>query len=218
MLKQVFFGENWIITPEKFDPNTNKKPDLLVEKVVTLESNKKIPTLYLIMELKSSEGNRFEEAVAQSVENIFETIDETGNAVRDAKGMATEDASFDVYVVAQRGTKIGFFEYHNHDMEELNIPHFRGCTSLTQDCVNGYEDEIVLHRKPNDLDILFHNSDNLRTEKLKGKDAEKIQAIRAEAEKYTTPCVFDLEKHEEEINLLFNHILLHKPRTSVDLR
>jgi len=170
------------------------------------------------MELKSSEGDRFEEAVAQSVENILETIDEMGNAGTGAKGMATKDALFDVYVVAQRGTKIGFFEYHNHDMEELNISHFRGFTSLTQDCVNGYKNEIVLHHKPNDLDILFHNSDNLRTEKLKGKDAEKIQAIRAEAEKYTIPCVFDLEKHEEEINLLFNHILRHKPRTSVDLR
>lgn len=32
MLKNVFAGDEWIITPEKQDPNSRKKPDLIVEK------------------------------------------------------------------------------------------------------------------------------------------------------------------------------------------
>jgi hypothetical protein len=194
ILKKVFIGDEWIITPEKQDPSSGKRPDLTVEKTSQpsthspqdLESN-----YHLLMELKSSTGDRFEEALVQLVGEAAETLEE----------------QIEVYVVVQRGTKIGFFEYHNDvsNLDEENIAHFRGCVSLTQDYKIQGNDTRVLLNKPNDLELLFHNYNNLRTQ----------NEIRQEAADYNIPCVFDLDKHEQEINFLFNHMVNNPPRSSV---
>lgn len=143
------------------------------------------------MELKSSTGDRFEEAIVQLVNEIAETAEDL----------------IEVYVVVQRGTKIGFFEYHNDvsNLDEENITHFRGCVSLTQYYKINGNDTHVLINKPNDLEHLYHSYEKLR----------KTNKIREDANDYDIPCVFDLDKHEREINFLFYHMANNPPRSSV---
>ena len=113
----------------------------------------------------------------------------------------------EVYVVVQRGTKIGFFEYHNDitNLDEEEIPHFGGCISLTQSYQIDGIDQVILDDVPKDLDLLYHNIARLRT----------TSVIRKEAEKYTNPCLFDLDKHEKEINFLYHHMANNPPRSSI---
>lgn len=40
--------------------------------------------------------------------------------------------------------------------------------------------------------------------------------IRNEAKAYTVPCVFDLNKHEREIDFLFDYITKHVAREGPD--
>ena len=118
-LKSYFITNIWIITPEKGDPNSKKRPDLVVEKVNTV-AGKRIP--YLIMELKSKTGDRFEDALNQTINEITDTMDMT----------------LDAYIVIQKGTRIRFFEYPNDIDPEKNIlPHFKKCLSIMQ----GYQND-----------------------------------------------------------------------------
>ncbi|KAI9706148.1 MAG: hypothetical protein M1812_008249 [Candelaria pacifica] len=188
MLSLVFNEPFWIITPEKRDQYSNKRPDLVVEKLdnTTMESRH-----YLFMELKSSKGDRFEDALAQVVEEIAETMEET----------------IEAYVVVQRGTKIGFFEYHNDqsNLDEEGIPHFKGCVSLTQDYLIEGRNSTVSSHWPEDLELLYHDHNRLR----------KTTDTRTDAKEYEQACVFDLDKHEQAISFLFSHVKNKEPRSSV---
>lgn len=189
MIHSVFQGPKWIITPEKTDKTSNKRPDLVVERLNDANTEAEH---YLFMELKSSTGSdRFEEAVAQIVNQITETMED----------------GIEAYVVVQRGTKIGFFEYHNDisNLDEDGIPHFMGCVSLTQSYEIGGVLATVLPNPPPDLDLLYHNYTRLR----------KKTETRDEAAVYRTKCVFDICKHEKDIEFLFDHMVNQKPRSSV---
>lgn len=192
MLKSVFSDDEWIITPEMVDRHTSKKPDLVVEQVLHTSS---VPSAryHLMMELKSSKGDRFEVGLNQVSSHIAETVE---NQV-------------DLFIIIQRGTKIGFFEYHNDrtNIDEEGIPHFRGCISLTQDYYAGDHFQRVLEEKPAGLLPLYHDTDNL--EGLKDLEG---QGVRNEASRYIYDCVFDLDQHEEEINFVLHYILTHQPR------
>ena len=198
MLMAVFSGRNWIVTPERQDPNTRKKPDLIVEGV---NSQMKSPELRLLMELKAVNGDGLEKVLAQTVDpNVLaETVQDMG----------AETGQYEFYVVVQRGTKIAFFEYHS-DIdsmeEEIVIPNFMGCISLTQ---NYDTTKNVLQDMPEDLGPLFEDSGRKQKQLKKKKDQE----VRELARNYTEPCVFDLEKHEEYINFLFNYMAKEKPRS-----
>lgn len=191
MISSVFHGPFWIITAEKTDTTSKKRPDIVVEEAY--DDEKKEPGPYLFMELKSRTGDRLEEALNQVVEEIAETM----------------ESSIEAYVVVQRGTKIAFFEYHNDisNLDDEGIPHFRGCISLTQSYNIQGKEKAVLNNKPNDLENLYQNYDRLR----------KKTDLRDEAKEYEEPCVFDIGKpeHEDYINLLFHHMANKEPRSSV---
>jgi hypothetical protein len=188
MVSSVFRGPKWIITAEKIDTNSKKRPDIVVEKLNSTDTESEH---YLFMELKAKDGDRFEDALAQVVFEIAETMEDT----------------IEAYVVVQRGTKIAFFEYHNDvdNLDEEGIYHFKGCVSLTQSYDIRGVNTPVLKDIPNDLDYLYHDNSRLKNQ----------TEIRAEAASYNTPCVFDLDKHGQEINFLFHHMANHKPRSSV---
>lgn len=204
MLMMVFYGENWVVTPERRDPSSNKKPDLIVEKVTS--KTKEVPELYLLMELKAVKGDGLEKALAQTVnpDVLAETLEE----------MSSQTGKYELYVVVQRGTKIAFFEYHS-DIdsmeEEMGIANFRGCISLTQNYKTAGK---VLQDKPNDLEPLFEYFPRMKEQLKKPEDQE----IRNDAKKYTERCVFDLEKHEKYINFLFHHMANKEPRSWLSAR
>lgn len=100
-------------------------------------------------------------------------------ATMDEVGLSTGDRhQFEVYIVIIKGTKIGFFEYHN-DQDELddnNIPHLRGCTSLTQDYEIRGRMATVLENKPDGMEPLYHNTRLFLGDLKNGKN--KIYAMR----------------------------------------
>jgi hypothetical protein len=201
-LKEIFFDQNWAITPEQMDPNTKKKPDFVVEKAIQPNSLQSIPgptitmKLHLAMELKK-EGQRIEDALVQLCESLEETIDTKGNI---------HNSEFEIFAVVQSGLDIGFFEFHmdESNLDEEGIPHFRGCVSLTEDyLINGVL-QVPIPNKPNDLKNLFLNYDKLRKE----------TPVRSDAKKYTTPCIFNLEKHQQLVHDIFQHMANHEPRSS----
>lgn len=191
-LKEIFQDERWAITPEQKDPMTGKKPDLVVEEAF----QGSILVLHIGMELKK-EDERLEDALVQLRDALLETVDRKGN---------TNNSRFEIFAVVQAGLDIGFFEFHSDqdNLDEEGIPHFRGCVSLTQDyAINGTMTS-VLPNKPNDLENLFYNFQNLRI------DTE----VRRDASKYLVPCIFNIERHQEEVHFLFQHMEKHSPRSS----
>lgn len=200
MSNLVFTGDGWMSTPERRDNNSKKIPDWSVHKLYFNKKGQRGAKPHMLGEYKSAKGDRFEKALAQTVHEFAETMDEVGLAT----------GQYEVYIVVQRGTKIGFFEYHNDiSFWDGDIPTFRNCTSLTQDYeVDGIM-TTVLEDKPDDMEPLYYDTKYLK--KLQDKDE---QAIREEAAEYEEPCVLDLDKHEDQINFLYHHILNNEPRTS----
>lgn len=193
MLKQVYYGPSWIITPEKTDTHSKKKPDLVVERA-TPTAQGDMMEVHLLMELKSNDSAiRFEEALAQVVFEIEETMEDT----------------IEVFVVVQCGMRIGFFEYHNDQsiLNEEGIPHFRGCISLTQSYHIGNALTHAFPNHPQDLGRLRYDYDS----RLKD---EKRKDIRDDARDYQVPCIFDIARHENDVNALFHHMVSHAPRSS----
>jgi len=194
MLKQVFNAPFWIITPERKDPESKRKPDLVVERVVHTAQGYQFAT-HLLMELKANKPTvRFEEALAQVVDEIQEAMEN----------------QIEVFVVVQCGMKIGFFEYHNDqsNLDEEGIPHFRGCIYLTQIYNIGNAPAQVVPNLPQGLGRLRSDSSSQLTN-------PKRIAIRDEAARYQFPCLYDLAKHENEINFLFDYMLNNAPRSSI---
>lgn len=189
MVSSVFNGPQWIITGEKIDETSKKRPDIVVEEM-NPQGTDACP--YLFMELKANNAkDRFEDAVAQVVSEIANTM----------------ESKMEAYVVVQHGTKIAFFEYHNDvsNLDEEDIPHFKGCVSLTQSYLIGEEYSSVINNLPDDLDKLYHNY-----RRLKNKTE-----IRTEAALYDIPCVFDIDKHEYWINFLFHPMVNNEQRSSI---
>ena len=114
----------------------------------------------LVKEIKRSNGHRMEEALNQSVKDIAQTLDYL--------------QTFEVFIIIQRGFRIGLFEYHNDisDLDEEDIPHFLGCVSLTATYNIGGQPSTILpvQNIPNVLP-LYHDTQRLRevTDKEKRK-------------------------------------------------
>ena len=76
----------------------------------------------------------------------------------------TMEDSIETYVVVQRGTNIGFFEYHKYisNLDDKKIHHFKGCVSLTQSYPVDEIEQFVINQVPKDLDPLYYDSEKLR--------------------------------------------------------
>lgn len=188
--KHVFSNDDWIITPEKADKSSNRKPDLTIERLTenALE-------IHLYYELKKDKGDRMEDALHQTIVSIIETLDLQGS---------NKSQEFDVYVVIQRGMEIAFFEYHNYAslLDDEDVENIKGAVSLTQPFrVNGVLTEII--PIPHGAGLLFREASGLDME----KDGRK------EASRYKIPCVLRLDVHEREIDFLFHHMATNKPRS-----
>lgn len=191
--KQVFQDTCWIITPEKSDPFTNKRPDLTIDKINQDGTCK----LHAIYEVKRVQGDYMGSAVKQSLISFTETMDNQG----------TKSGIYECYIIAQRGLDIAFFEYHNDltNLDEEEIPHFRGCVSMTY---HG-ENQIEILDAPAKAKPLSHDMVNSRPE------AEDAIQLYHDAKNYEIPCVLNLLEHPREIEFLFHHIATNAPRSSI---
>lgn len=142
---------------------------------------------HLLMELKSNDPTiRFEDAVAQVVKEIGEMMEKI----------------VECFVIVQCGTRIAFFDYHNDqsEMDFEGISHFRGLVSLTKD----FRGKIAMQNKPDDLLPIYHNTSRLRSQ----------TKVREEASEYEEECVFDLTKHKDHIDFLFDYVSCNRARDS----
>jgi hypothetical protein len=147
---------------------------------------------YLLYEVKSSTGDRLEEALHQTVSDP------------DLMLWADSYTKAGFYIIVQRGYRIAFFEYHNNtnDLDYCGIPHLWGCVSLTYPLKDKGTIKHTLATLPEDLLPIYHDYEKLKKE----------TPSRTEAKKYTEECVFDIRKHTQEINELFHYILTNEPR------
>jgi len=201
-LKEVFTDGKWAITPEQRDTSTDKKPDFVVEEAIRNEDGRTVQLWpHLCMELKKVGGDRMEAALNQLCKAIEKTVYYKGN---------TSGGAFEVFAVVQVGLDIGFFEYHfdQPSLDGEGIPHIDGCVSLTEDYLLGEEMTKPVANKPNDLNMLYFN-----TGRLKGTNPDD-QKIRDKAKEYTTPCIYNLERHQQEIHDIFLYMANNKPRSS----
>jgi|SRR5277367_3547408 len=115
LLNNYFPKEKYITTPEQTQLS-NKRPDFTVERV---EDDKLIP--HLFVEVKSLINSNFNDILDQLSGTILETVDYMGI-----------ENNLAVFVIAMKGTKIAFYEYHSYVclLEEYDLPNYKGFIPL----------------------------------------------------------------------------------------
>ena len=140
----------------------------------------------------------------QAVKDIASTIDRKGNEDKDK-------SAFEVFIIVQTGLDIGIFEYYNgaSDLDQEVIEDLKGCVSLTQD-TREYETRVmnpaVVPSATVGLKRLMFDD-----QRLQGV-ADDEQEVRDDASSYPTPCIFNIDEHEHEINLMMLHMITKEPR------
>ena len=206
MLKNAFRGRNWIITPELSITETKLKPDFVVENIRTMPNagTDVFAFIHLAVEIKSANGLEMEQAFQQVVFAVESRLpDEASHLVKVFHGM---------FIVVQRGIFITFFELHCDKnkrtyesvdtLNELNIPNFYACTSLTQEYMG----------KPAVL-VPGENVLCLSSETKGTSTKDEVVETRKQAKKYDIACVFNYIQHAKEISFLFDYMANNEART-----
>lgn len=201
------FQDLYLVTPEKHDSNTNKKPDITIEIYDPEEPD--YSRVHAVYELKKKEGDVFEKILDQLKTAIYESAD--------------IDQNFEIFALAQRGMEIGFFEYFSYgnllDGDDIDdddvIENFRCFVPIT------LKNNRLVCQSPEDeesrekVDNLLENMSTEKKGKMKHLVDRTVRGgniFTKEAQKVKTQCVFNLNRHEEEIDFLFNHLATTLPR------
>lgn len=193
------FGKDFLITPEMFNIQTNRKPDFTIEKLDQESAN--LTKFHAACEIKKHHGEHLEKALDQLVKAIRLICDETG---------ITE-----IFLIVQRGLEIGFFEFSPllfEDLDEQKIDHFRGCVPLTFYNDNIISDNGVTDRLIKEMTENLQGVKHLLYRNTKKSNDPEIEELLQDADSLQTPCIFNLEKHKYEIDLMFHHIATANPR------
>jgi len=115
LLHHYFPLDKYIMTPEQIQPVSRKRPDFSIE---ILENDKFIP--HLFVEIKSLVNSNFNDIMDQLYRTVLETVD-------------LGDTNFSVFVIAMKGTKIAFFEFHSFVslLDEYGINNYNGFVPLS---------------------------------------------------------------------------------------
>lgn len=115
LLQHYFPLDKYIMTPEQIQPLSRRRPDFSIE---ILENDKFIP--HLFVEIKSLVNSNFNNIMDQLESTVLETVD-------------LGDTGFSVFVVAMKGTKIAFFEFHSFVslLDEYGIKNYNGFIPLS---------------------------------------------------------------------------------------
>lgn len=185
------FSEDYLITPEKTDPLSKKRPDIVIEKFI--ENDKDSSKPHVVIELKKKGGDSFHKILDQIFTAIIETFHET--------------ELYQVFVVAQRGLEIAFFEYHQVGiaLEPYGIENYKGFVPILQT-------HYKLYTRPEDkesrktLDDMLKRMLDEKKNKMKNLAASNLKSL----------CVFDIREHGREIDTIFHHMARAKPREFMD--
>ncbi len=116
LLQHYFPLNKYKTTPEQIQAMSRRRPDFSVER---LENDEKfIP--HLFVERKSLVNSNFNDIMDQLYGTVLETLD-------------IGDSDFSVFIIAMKGTKIAFFEFHSFVslLDEYGINNYKGFVPLT---------------------------------------------------------------------------------------
>ena len=113
LLQHYFPLNKYITTPEQIKYFSNRKPDFSVERL----KNNTYFTPHLFVEIKSLINSNFNEILDQLYDTILHTVDHN---------------DFSVFIIAMKGTKIAFFEFHSFVslLDEHGIENYMGFMPL----------------------------------------------------------------------------------------
>ena len=186
LLQHYFPINKYITTPEQIQDISRKKPDFTVER---LENEKLVP--HLFVEIKSLVNSNFNDIMDQLHDTILHTVDNHG----------LSGGSFSVFIIAMKGTKIAFFEFHSFVslLDEYNIANYKGFIPL------GYNipasEFFSINSKATLIDYLQHIS--------KVDVPSKVEVLKALGVEYTSkikhPHIWDLlnKDHSDYVHNLF---------------
>lgn len=192
LINHYFDKNKFITTPEQIQPSM-KRPDFSVER---LENGDKLVP-HLFVEIKSLINSNFNNILDQLFDTVLETVDSMGF-----------DNKFAVFVIAMKGTKIAFFEFHSYAnlLNEYNIPNYKGFIPLGY-IIPGFE-FFDINENASLIDYLKHIS------KVDvSHDKQKLLDLGVEStSKIKHPHIWDLlnEKHEHYVHNLFRYMAENK--------
>lgn len=199
MLSRHFTGD-FLITPEKIENQSKKRPDLTIEKL-----NENVPNVsvyHVAYELKKKD----------SEEQLYDALNQVTKAIGQ---ISEEEGSVEMFVIVQRGMELGFFEYFSYKnmLDEEDIENFKGCVPLTykHKSLLFVEEEAekklseIIKNLPSDLSHLI-------SKPLRRKSSDTLN----EADNIQTLCIFNLNIHKNEIDSLFHYIATFSPRKMED--
>ncbi|TGO81269.1 hypothetical protein BPOR_1237g00010 [Botrytis porri] len=229
-----FSNGSWVIIPElrevidrgvkadlvlskahEYIPQSPPHPNHLSGDLPLAQTSKLPPPRYttiprLVVEFKNTEGDRLEQALAQLIQALKPRADK-----RDTK---PDRHYYQMFYMVARGPLVAFFSYYSdiyHNiLDRQQIPHFRGCVSITE--THDHMDQANFSRgilSPADipLDLLRLNYDDPKHTRITKPD---MLQLRADAENYTTPCVFNIgdRSHREAVDKILFYISQNTPR------
>ncbi|KAF7908972.1 hypothetical protein EAE99_011587 [Botrytis elliptica] len=209
-----FSNGSWVITPELRDLPLARHPQPPTPPIGSETSKLPRPRYTtiprLVVEFKHTEGDRLEQALVQLIQALKPRVD---NLETRQDGLY-----YQMFYMVARGPLVAFFSYYSdiyHNiLDRQQIPHFRGCVSITE--THDHMDQANFSRgilSPAEIprDLLRLNFDDPKDTRLTKPD---MLQLRADAEKYTTPCVFNIgdRSHREAVDKILFYISQNAPR------
>ena len=170
-----------------------KRPDFSVERLE--DGDKLVP--HLFVEIKSLINSNFNDIMDQLFDTILETVDSMG-----------VDNKFAVFVVAMKGAKIAFFEFHSYAslLDDYNIPNYKGFIPLGH--IISAPEFFDVNENTSLIDYLKHiNKVDVP------HDKQKLLDLGVEStSKIEHPHIWNLlnKEHENYVHNLFRHMAENK--------
>lgn len=193
LLNHYFPKEKYIITPEQIQIS-NKRPDFTVER---LEGDKLVP--HLFVEIKSLINSNFSDILDQLSETISQTVDSMGI-----------ENNLAVFVIAIKGTKIAFYEYHSYVtlLDEFFVPNYNGFIPIGFNIpfkeFSDINSEYIANNPKSDLAEYGKHIFKVNVPNI----IEKLLELKVEStSKIDHPHIWDLlnKEHENYVHELFMH-------------
>lgn len=175
--------EGFFTTPEQIQVVSNKKPDYVVEKLISTYP-------YFV-------PHGFAEVKSLVNCNILNILDQLYDTV--LYTMEFHGGSFSCFMIAMKGTKIAFYTYHNFTslLDEYGIPHYKGFIPLNYIIPINLYSRINSKADPQMYQdyVNSHSSFSSEADVLHAKGALKIEGL-------DHPHVMDLvnDLHKEDIH------------------
>lgn len=191
LLQNYFDINKFIITPEKVQEGSGKRPDYTIEK---LEDDELVH--HLFAEVKSiASSTNFDGILDQLDTAILQTVD-------------SSCVNLSAFIIVMKGIKIGFLEYHSYVslLNEYNIPNYKGFIPLNY---NILENEFLDINKNSQWiqHFIYDNRTNIPTDPtyLKNLGVESSSKIEH-------PYIWNLlnEKHADYVHNLFKYMADNK--------